>query len=87
MDNPPRIEFPCNYPVKVIVQSEPDILSRIAAVVADHDAMFSIEKMTQNPSRNGRFVSLRFDLWATGEPQLQALFADLKQCKAVRMVL
>ncbi|HIG44364.1 MAG: DUF493 domain-containing protein [bacterium] len=87
MDEPPRIEFPCSYPVKVIVQTGPDVLDEIVRIVEGYDDSISISTVTQKPSRLGNYVSVRFELWATGEPQLQALFSELKKCKAVRMVL
>lgn len=87
MDEPPRIEFPCSYPVKVIVQTGPDVIDEIVRIVQGHDDSVSINAVTQKPSRLGNYVSVRFELWATGESQLQALFSDLKKCKAVRMVL
>lgn len=83
----PKIEFPCNYPVKVIVEVDAGVVDEIIAIVEKHDASMSAEKMQQNPSRSGKFISLRFMLWATGTLQLEKLFEDLKQCDAVKMVL
>ncbi|MBL4679197.1 MAG: DUF493 domain-containing protein [Pseudomonadales bacterium] len=82
-----KIEFPCNYPVKVIVEVNANIISDVTAIIEKHDARMSPEKMEQNPSRNSKFISLRFMLWATGTAQLEKLFEDLKQCDAVKMVL
>ena len=87
MDEPPRIDFPCYYPIKVIVELAPDIIDQISEIVKIYDDKISLDDVTQNPSRNGKFVSIRFRFWATGEPQLRRLFDDLKTNKAVRMVL
>lgn len=84
---PPKIEFPCDYPVKVIVEVDLTIIQYVTSIVEKHDASISPEKMEQNPSRSGKFISLRFMLWATGTPQLEKLFEELKQCDAVKMVL
>jgi hypothetical protein len=43
--------------------------------------------VTVNNSRNGRFCSVRLTMVATGEPQLQALFNELKASGRVHMVL
>ena len=87
MDEPPRITFPCTYPIKVIVETGPDVIEQIFNTVRRYDNGISKDKLIEIPSRKGKFVSVRFNLWATGKPQLQALFDDLKKCKAVRMVL
>jgi len=83
----PVIEFPCNYPVKVIVEVNSDIVAQVTSIVTKHDPVMCPDKMEQNASRNGKFISLRFMLWATGTSQLEKLFEDLKQCDAVKMVL
>ena len=87
MEDPPRIEFPCDYPIKVIVQSEPGIEDTIFEIVQRHDKRLSLADLSQMPSKKGTYVSLRFGFWATGKTQLDQLFEDLKQCEAVRMVL
>jgi hypothetical protein len=87
MDEPARIEFPCKYPIKVIVEAGPDVIEEIFNTVRQYDDSILKDRLSEIPSRKGNFVSIRFDLWATGKPQLQALFDDLKKCKAVRMVL
>ncbi|MBV1878886.1 MAG: DUF493 domain-containing protein [Pseudomonadales bacterium] len=83
----PRIEFPCDYPIKVIVVAEPNILKEVVAVVEKYDARITADKVEQQPSKQGNYVSLRYDLWATGTAQLEKLFLDLKKIQAVRMVL
>tara|TARA_B110000093_G_scaffold87283_1_gene94475 strand:+ start:11619 stop:11918 length:300 start_codon:yes stop_codon:yes gene_type:complete len=83
----PKIVFPCDYPIKVIVQSEPGIEEIIFEIVKRHDMRLSLADLSQMPSKKGNYVSLRFGFWATGTAQLDELFKDLKQCDAVRMVL
>jgi len=87
MQEPPRIEFPCEYPIKVIVEVSADVIHEISGVVKRYDGRLSSDKISQNPSRNGKFVSIRFQFWATGETQIQQLFLELKKNPAVRMVL
>lgn len=83
----PLIEFPCDYPVKVIGDAVPELESRVLALVQQHDPHFRPETLSRQPSRNGRFLSLRVILKATSESQLKALFADLKATGLVHMVL
>tara|TARA_R110002072_G_scaffold150059_2_gene298180 strand:+ start:32163 stop:32420 length:258 start_codon:yes stop_codon:yes gene_type:complete len=82
----PKIEFPCDYPIKVILDNDPAALLSVEAVVRQYDPRLE-EKIEVLPSKKGNYVSMRFGFWATGKPQLEALFAELKQLSAVRMVL
>ncbi|MFG6136769.1 HP0495 family protein [Halomonas sp. B23F22_10] len=84
---PPKIEFPCDYPVKVVGDAAEDFTALVCQVVTRHDPEFDANAIQVVPSRNGRFVSVRITLRATGEAQLQALFAELKACERVHMVL
>lgn len=83
----PKILFPCDYPIKVIVQADPGIEETIFEIVKRYDMRLSLADLSRMPSKKGKYVSLRFGFWATGKGQLDELFQDLKQCEAVRMVL
>lgn len=83
----PKIEFPCDYPVKVIGRSSPDFLDQVVAIVRKFDASIAMDKVKEKPSRAGNYTSITLLLRATGEPQLKAMFADLQQCPNVQMVL
>lgn len=86
--DPPQIVFPCaDYPIKVLGDAVPGFRAFVIEAVARHDSAFDASKVQERPSRNGRFISINVRILATGEPQLQALFEDLKRNSAVRMVL
>ena len=82
----PKIEFPCHYPIKIIVDNESTLIEAVLEFVKKYDADID-DKVVRNPSKKGNFVSLRIQFWATGADQLDALFTDLKTVEAVRMVL
>ncbi len=82
----PKIEFPCQYPIKIIVDNESTMIEAVLDFVKKYDADID-DKVVRNPSKKGNFVSLRIQFWATGADQLDALFTDLKTVEAVRMVL
>jgi hypothetical protein len=56
-------------------------------VVAKHDPAMTTDKISQKTSRKGNFVSISFMLVAQSKEHLDALFADLKEIEAVRLVL
>ena len=83
----PTIEFPCDYPIKVIGNAAPDFREFVVDVVRGHAPDLDLNRIEVIDSRNGRFQSVRLTLWATGEPQLRAIFEDLKRSGRVQMVL
>lgn len=83
----PKIEFPCDYVIKVIGDAAPDFTEFVVAAVEQHAPGIREEHITVTPSRNGRYTSVRLTILATGEPQLKALFEDLKASGRVHMVL
>ncbi|MFP6807714.1 MAG: DUF493 domain-containing protein [Pseudomonadales bacterium] len=83
----PKIEFPCEYPIKVIGDAVPGFLDEILGIVSRYDETVTSKKVKERPSSKGKYTALTIKLWATGEPQLKSMFAELKACTAVRMVL
>jgi len=84
---PPRIEFPCDYPIKIVGDAAPDFRAVAEAIVARHAGAYARELTTERFSANGRFMSLTVTIVATGPEQLQALFEELKATGRVHMVL
>lgn len=84
---PPKIEFPCDYVIKVIGDAAPDFTEFVVAVVEGHAPGISDGDITINDSSKGRFSSVSLKIVATGEPQLKALFEELKASGRVHMVL
>lgn len=83
----PVITFPCDYPIKVIGDMAPDFKDFVTRVARNHDPRLKAQAISVNTSRNGRFLSVRLVIRATGEAQISALFAELKESGRVRMVL
>ena len=83
----PKIEFPCDYVIKVIGDSAPDFVEFVVEVVEQHAPGLSEEDVFVRASSGGRFSSVNLTIVATGEPQLKALFEELKASGRVHMVL
>lgn len=83
----PKIEFPCQYPIKVICNAGDTVIEQVLAVVRQHDPALDAAKLVVQDSKNGRFQSLRLTMMATSEQQLQQLHNDLKATGQVHMVL
>ena len=84
---PPKISFPCRYPLKVVGDAAEDFAATVCQIVSRHDPQFDASQIEVVPSRNGRFQSVRLSILATRETQLQALFVELKATGRVHMVV
>lgn len=83
----PVIEFPCEYPIKILGKAHGLFRETVLAVVARHDPEFSLDRVQEKSSARGNYASLTVWITATGETQLGALFEDLKATGLVTMVL
>jgi uncharacterized protein len=83
----PRIEFPCQYPVKVMGEAHASFHTEVLAVFQRHAPGVTDEHMSIRPSAKGNYVALTIVIHATGKEQLDVLFTDLKRLSAVKLVL
>ena len=83
----PKIEFPCEYPVKIIGQSGPALYRLVIRVMETHSPDFERSKITVRDSKNRNFQAITVVIIATGPDQLESLFSDLKVDPLVKMVL
>jgi len=84
----PKIEFPCeDYPIKVMGDAVDDFHTVVVDIIEKYAPKFDRSKTTIRDSRNSRYQAVTVYITATGEPQLKALFEDLKTFDAVKMVL
>lgn len=84
---PPKIEFPCTYPIKVLGLSSEDFFSLIVSVFERHAPGFDEELIVIKGSSKGTFTSLTVTITATGPEQLRALHEDLMATGQVKMVI
>ena len=87
MTEPPRIIFPCSYPIKVMGENLPTMQQDVLAVFAEFAELDPDVAMTTRESAAGRFVGLTVTIIATGEPQLTVLNDRLRAVPGVRLVL
>ena len=83
----PKIEFPCEYPIKIIGQSGPELYRLVIRAMETHSPGFEHSKITVRDSKNQNFQSITVVIIATGPDQLESLFGDLKVDPLVKMVL
>jgi putative lipoic acid-binding regulatory protein len=84
---PPKIEFPCDYPIKVLGNSSEQFTRIIVEVFERHAPGFDQQTIVARGSSKGTFTSLTITITATGPDQLEALHQDLLATGHVKMVI
>ena len=83
----PKIEFPCDYPIKVLGEAHGELRAHVLTVMETHASGFDRAKISIRDSSKGRWQAMTVVITATGKPQLDAIFAALKTSSRVKMVL
>lgn len=83
----PRIEFPCEYPIKIMGVAGAELHTTVCHILRRHAPGFDETCITVRDSTKGNYQSLTVTICATGTDQLQAIFTDLKSSPAIKMVL
>ena len=86
-DEPPKIVFPCRYPVKVLGRSGESFYSEVLAIFQRHASGFSDSDVVVKDSRNGTFQSITVTITAQSEDQLRSIHEDLMASGLVTMVM
>ena len=81
------LEFPCDFPIKIIGVNQPDYAQTILALVLRHAPDFDAAGMAMRPSRHGAYLSLTCTVRATSQEQLDALYRELTAHPLVKVVL
>ncbi|MDO8414468.1 MAG: DUF493 family protein [Gallionellaceae bacterium] len=81
------IEYPCDFPIKIMGKSQPGFAQAIVEVVLHHDPVFDPASMEMRSSKAAHYLSLTCTVRATSREQLDALYQDLCDHPMVVMVL
>jgi putative lipoic acid-binding regulatory protein len=84
---PPPLEFPTDYPIKVIGRPSDEFRARVHAIVLRHVPLTDPERITERLSENGNFLSISYNIRAESREQVVALTFDLKACDGVLMLI
>ncbi len=82
-----KIKFPCPYPIKVVGTAADDFREFVVTVMERHAGTLLEEHIDVRASSNGRYLSVRVTIIATGPEQLQTIFEELKISGRVQIVL
>jgi putative lipoic acid-binding regulatory protein len=86
-EEPSLIEYPLDFPIKVLGRNEPGFGDAVAAIVRHHAPDYDVATMEMRPSRQNKYLSLTVTIRATSREQLDALYTQLNEHPLVVMVL
>ncbi|WP_022950263.1 YbeD family protein [Leucothrix mucor] len=71
------IEFPCDFTIKAMGKTGPELHETIITIGHRHDPEFDVERITTRASKNGNFTSMTINVYAQNKPHLDAIYLDL----------
>lgn len=81
------IEFPCDFPLKIMGATREGFAQAVVEVVQRHAPDFDAAKVEMRPSKAGNYLSVTCVVRATSKPQLDALYRELTAHPWVKIVL
>ena len=83
----PLLQFPTEYPIKVVGRTSASLRARIDAIFLAHVPDLDPTLTTERLSGNGNFQSISYTFRAVSAAQVTALATDLKACPDVLIVI
>ena len=87
MADPSLIEYPCDFPIKIMGHTQAGFAQAILEVVQRHAPDFDGATLEMKSSKHGKYVSITCTINATSRAQLDALYKELCDHPMVVMVL
>ena len=81
------IEFPCDFPIKVMGASAPHFAETIGAAVRELVPDFDPSTITERKSAKSRYTALTVTVRATSRQQLDSVYLMLTSHALVKIVL
>lgn len=84
---PSLLEFPCDFPLKVMGAAVEGFAQTMVDVVCRHAPDFDPVNIEMRPSKAGNYLSLTCTIRAISQAQLDALYRELSSHPLVKVVL
>jgi len=81
------IEYPSDFPIKVMGKQHPELAQTLTEVVVKHDPQFDPTTVEMRPSKGGNYIGLTFTVRATSREQLDTLYRELHAHPMVKIIL
>jgi putative lipoic acid-binding regulatory protein len=81
------IDFPCEFPVKMMGHNSPEFRATARALIEEHAGEVNDSAVQESLSRNERFVSVTITITAISPRQLDDIYQDVSSHEDVLMAL
>ncbi len=81
------IEYPCDFPIKIMGKAEQDFARLTLEIVKHHAPDFDETSMEVRSSKGGNYLSITCTIRATSRDQLDGLYRALTSHPKVSIVL
>jgi hypothetical protein len=81
------LEFPCDFPIKVMGVHSDVFAQEIVAIVLNHAPDFVAETVEMRASAGGKYLAVTCTIRAVSRPQLDDLYRALSGHPGVKVVL
>ena len=86
-EQPSLIEYPCDFPIKIMGKSQQEFTQIALAIVKYHAPDFDDASITVKASKNGTYLSITCTIRVKSRSQLDALYQTLSDHPLVAVVL
>ncbi len=87
MSNESIMEFPCEFPIKMMGKDTPEFIAMARSLVEKHAGPLGDDAVKTAQSSNGNFVSVTVTISASSRQQLDDIYEDLTAHEDVLMAL
>lgn len=81
------LEFPCDFPIKVMGKAHPEFHETIVTVIRGFDSEFDANSVETRPSSGGNYIGLTVTVRATSRAHLDDIYRALTGHPMVKVVL
>ena len=81
------LQFPCDFPIKVMGKNVPEFSQVICALICDHARDFDPAKLEIRASSKANYIGLTATIRAVSRAQLDGLYLALTSHPLVKIVL
>ncbi len=87
MSDETLLEFPCDFPIKMMGRDTPEFRSIARELVEEHTGPLDDSAIQSTSSRSGRFVSITATINAQSQQQLDEIYRAITAHEDVLMAL
>ena len=84
---PPLIDFPCDFPIKVMGETQDSFAQTIIELIQAIEPTFNASKIEMRASSGGKYISLTCTVYVTSQVQLDDIYRSISAHPLVKYSL